>query len=449
MIEKQCPRVLVVDDEPHMRSLLQEIICDAGYECDVSENGEKALQMIINQSYDLVISDVKMPRMQGIELLQHVKKTAPRCAVLIITAFGQLKQAVEAIKIGAENYITKPFDPEELLTIMHGIFTKLGLTANNIKHDPLAAIIGEEENIKEVKRLIYAVAPTNSTVLIQGESGTGKELVAQALYQLSKRNSEPFVKVNCAAIPSNLMESELFGHAKGSFTGAFKDKPGKFELADKGTIYLDEIGDMELSLQAKILRVLQEKELNRVGSESEKIIDVRVIAATNKDLTEEMHKGNFREDLYYRLNVITIKVPPLRERKNDLPALIDFFRTKYCGELSKPVTSVSQEAMDVLMNHSWPGNIRELQNVIEHAVVFASNGAIQRQDLPDHIFSVSRSVPKENTFFKDARENYEKHLLENALTQTGGKLSATARLLGISRHSLRYQMEKFGVDKPK
>ena len=445
----QCkkPYVLVVDDEPNMRGLLQEIICDAGYLCDVGENGEQALRMLENQPYNLIVTDVKMPRMHGMDLLHAVKKIAPQCAVLIITAFVKVKQAVEAIKAGAEDYLTKPFDPAELLELIETIFKRQGMSGAEVPEDPISTIIGEEKNIQEVKRLIHAVAPTNSTVLIEGESGTGKELVANAVYYHSKRRKQPFIKVNCAAIPTTLMESELFGHVKGSFTGAYKDKPGKFELADKGTIYLDEIGDMELSLQAKILRVLQEKELSRVGSDSEKYVDVRVIAATNKNLMEEMANQKFRTDLFYRLNVINIKVPPLCERKNDLPLLVQFFLEKYNMALGKNIIGVSDRVIKILLNHQWPGNIRELQNVIERAVVFAGNENIQIQDLPEHLFSAKKTVCSEYESFKNAKDEYERHLLEDALLKARGKIADAARLLGISRHSLRYQMEKFGVTK--
>ena len=439
MTKKQ--KILVVDDEVNMRNSIREILMESGFECEVSEDGAKALEFMSKVDFDLVISDIKMPNMTGIELLYALKKGFPACPLLLITAFSTVKQAVEVIKAGAEDYITKPFDPEDLIEMIKALLNRKIISTSN-QNDQ---IIGNSEQIKRIYELIERVAPTDSTVLIEGESGTGKELVANAIYNRSKRNKKAFVKVNCAAIPSTLMESELFGHVKGSFTGAVKDKKGKFELANKGIIYLDEIGDMDVSMQAKILRVLQEKEFSKVGSESVDHLDIRFIAATNKDLKEAISNCEFREDLYYRLNVINIKIPPLRERKDDVSLLIDHFIEKFNRLFQRNIEGISDEARSVLVNYQWPGNIRELENSIERSIILSHGDVLEKSSFSDQVSSTYFHSDLSSASFQKSKVSFEKKLLEDALAQSSGKVTIAANLLGITRHSLRYQMEKFGL----
>ncbi len=434
-------RILVVDDEINMRDSIREILMDAGFECEVSEDGAKALEIMSKTDFDLVVSDIKMPNMSGIELLHAVKKEFPGSPLLLITAFSTVKQAVEVIKAGAEDYITKPFDPDDLIEMIKALLNR----KNNLSINQNDQIIGRSEQVEKIYQLVERVAPTDSTVLIEGESGTGKELVANAIYNRSNRNKKPFVKVNCAAIPSTLMESELFGHVKGSFTGAVKDKKGKFELANNGTIYLDEIGDMDISLQAKILRVLQEKEFSRVGSESVKKLDIRFIAATNKDLKEAIGNCEFREDLYYRLNVINIKIPPLRERKDDISPLIDHFIEKFNKSFQRNIQGITDEARELLVNYQWPGNIRELENSIERAIILSHADVLDKNSFSDQVTSTYFHSELSSVSFQKSKVSFEKKLLEDALNKSNGKVTVAANLLGITRHSLRYQMEKFGL----
>ncbi len=443
-------KILVVDDELYMRQLLQEILNDAGYICDVSENGKQALVMMSDTIYDIVISDVNMPKMAGMELLDKIVTDYSDTAILLITAYATVSQAVEAIKVGAEDYITKPFNPEDLLKTIESIIgrkPKVSFQAESNNLDGYSEIIGNSPKMQNIFSLIQRVAPTDSTVLIEGESGTGKELIANAIYSNSHRNNTPFIKVNCAAIPSTLMESELFGHVKGAFTGAIKDKKGKFELANKGTIYLDEIGDMEIALQAKILRVLQEQEITRVGSEDVSRVDVRVVAATNKNLIQAVENGEFREDLYYRLNVINIKVPPLRERIEDIPALVRHFINKHNIKMNREITTLSEQAQQICMTYTWPGNIRELENALERAIILSHSDIIEAHNLPEHIThgSILQQKAPSTSTFQFARNEFEKKMIEKALEESDGNVSKAARILGISRHSLRYQLEKLGL----
>ena len=449
-------KILIVDDEPYMRESLQEILSEIGYLCEGCANGSEALDQLEKDSFDLVISDVKMPNMNGIDFLKELRNRGNDIPFLLITAFATVQQAVQAIKKGAEDYLTKPFDPELLIEKIEKILgctdkeENLPIPGNKID------FIGESPKIKQIYQLVKTIAPTSSTVLIEGESGTGKELIANAIYKYSKRRNEPFIKVNCAAIPNALLESELFGHVKGAFTGAIKDKKGKFKLAHKGTIYLDEIGDMELPLQAKILRVIQERELTRVGSEEVETVDVRIIAATNIDLRQAVGQNDFREDLFYRLNVINIAVPPLRERKEDIPDLVSFFVNKFNNLFGKQIKGVESETMRILVNYNWPGNIRELENALERAVILTSGDKIIKSSLPEQIcpsvaaadsrIGLSISSTKKSSFHV-AKNQFEKVIVEKALEEAQGNVSRAAQLLGISRHSLRYQIEKLGLKK--
>ena len=449
-------KILIVDDEPYMRESLQEILSEIGYFCDVCANGKEALEKLEYNAFHLIVSDVKMPNMNGIDFLRTLRDRGSDVPFLLMTAFATVPQAVQAIKRGAEDYITKPFDPEVLIEkiekILGSNFESRSAESNSGKID----FIGQSSKIKQIYQLVKTIAPTSSTVLIEGESGTGKELIANSIYKYSKRNNEPFIKVNCAAIPNSLLESELFGHVKGAFTGAIKDKKGKFALAHKGTIYLDEIGDMEFSLQAKILRVIQERELTQVGSETVEPVDVRIIAATNIDLRMAVAQNDFREDLFYRLNVINISVPPLRERKDDIPELVHFFIRKFNDLFAKQIQGVDSETMRVLVNYNWPGNIRELENAIERSVILTSTDRITKASLPEQIcppvnapeakIGLTMGSAKTSSFHV-AKNQFEKIIIEKALEEAEGNVSRAAQLLGISRHSLRYQLEKLGLKK--
>jgi len=449
-------KILIVDDEPYMRESLQEILSEIGYSCDVCANGKEALNKLEDNEFHLIISDVKMPNMNGIDLLKALRDKGRDIPFLFMTAFATVQQAVKAIKKGAEDYLTKPFDPEVLIEKIEKILDSNEKVQNTGNQIDKVDFVGQSPKIKQIYQLVKTIAPTSSTVLIEGESGTGKELISNAIYKYSKRNNEPFIKVNCAAIPNSLLESELFGHVKGAFTGAIKDKKGKFALAHKGTIYLDEIGDMELSLQAKILRVIQERELTQVGSETVETVDVRIIAATNIDLRKAVEQNDFREDLFYRLNVINIAVPPLRERKDDIPELVNFFIRKFNDLFAKQIKGVDSETMRILVNYNWPGNIRELENAIERAVILTSSDRITKDLLPEQIcppvnvpevkIGLTMGSAKKSSFHV-AKNQFEKIIIEKALEEAEGNVSRAAQLLGISRHSLRYQIEKLGLKK--
>ncbi|MCD6460797.1 sigma-54-dependent Fis family transcriptional regulator [bacterium] len=460
-MNRNAVKILIVDDEHYMRESLQEILSDIGYFCDVCANGKEALDKLKAGGFDLIISDVKMPDMNGIDFLSRLRDTGNDTPFLFMTAFATVPQAVQAIKKGAEDYLTKPFDPELLIEKIEKIVGVTQKTEVPDSKNNKVDFIGESPKIKQIYQLVKTIAPTSSTVLIEGESGTGKELVANAIHKYSKRSAEPFIKVNCAAIPNTLLESELFGHVKGSFTGAVKDKKGKFALAHKGTIYLDEIGDMELTLQAKILRVIQERELTRVGSETDERVDVRIIAATNIDLRKAVAQNDFREDLFYRLNVINIFMPPLRERKEDIPGLVNFFINNFNNSFGKDIDGVDGETMRILVNYNWPGNIRELENAVERAVILTSGDKITKNTLPEQICpnvnamatisitgmpGMTQVSAKKSSFYM-AKNQFDKIIVKKALEEAEGNVSRAAQLLGISRHSLRYQMDKLGLKK--
>jgi DNA-binding NtrC family response regulator len=371
-------KILVIDDERAIRNSLKEILMDEGYEVDTAEDGPSALEAAGKERYDVIFCDIKMPGMEGTEVLTKLREEGIDSAVVMISGHGDIDTAVDCIKKGAYDFIQKPLDLNRILITIKNATDKANLE-NHVKILKKKVygkqMIGESKAIQHVREIIKKVAPTDARVLITGSNGTGKELVAQSLHQQSDRSAMPYVEVNCAAIPSELIESELFGHEKGSFTSAIKQHKGKFEQADKGTLFLDEIGDMSLAAQAKVLRVLQEKKLSRVGSDKDITVDVRVIAATNKDLLKEIEKGNFREDLYHRLCVIPIHVPSLDERKEDIPLLVNYFVEQSCAESGKSIVKFTPEAIEALQKRSWPGNIRELQNVVERLLHFSHQTA--------------------------------------------------------------------------
>jgi len=455
-------KILVVDDERKMRETLRAILEQEGYEVLLAQDGEHAVK-VCDASVSVVITDAKMPNMDGTELLRHLGRTYPDVPGIMITAFDSSKLAVEAMKAGARDYFSKPFDPERVLIVVRKIVEHQRVLTENARlkgrlgrRFDVKEIVGDSPEMREIIHLVTDVASTPSSVLIEGDSGTGKELIARALHFLGKRRNQPFVTVNCAAIPDTLLEAELFGYRKGSFTDAIRDKPGRFEEADGGTLFLDEIGDMSLALQAKILRVLQEKEFTKIGDVQPIRVDVRIIAATNKNLPEEIRRARFREDLYYRINVISIKVPTLLQRIEDLPDLVEFFLRKFNFAMGRQIEGLTEEAMAFLTRHPWPGNVRELENVIERAVILTKGQTVQAETIRDSLPLRRGREPRGVDEFIDefcngddsyanAVEAFERRLIAKALKSSGGALSKAARQLNISRHALRYRMQKLGM----
>ncbi len=462
IVEKK--QVLVVDDEPNLRRVLAALIERDGHEVHAAEHGEAALEFLREHHVDLVVTDLRMPRVDGMELFSQVSRSSPGLPVIILTAHGTVDGAVEALKKGAFDYLTKPFDQAEIRNVVKKALRTRELdqadaTFEGDKSGPFArhGIIGDSDRILAVYAILDKVADTPTTVLVTGESGTGKELVARALHENSSRRDKPFIKVNCAAIPKDLMESELFGYERGAFTGAVTSKPGRFELAAGGTLFLDEIGEIPVEMQVKLLRVLQEGEFERVGGVKTLKVDVRLVAATNRELRREIERGAFRDDLYYRLNVVPIVLPALRERAHDIPLLVDAFLGKFNARLKKHVTSVDAEAMQRLISYAWPGNIRELENVMERAVLFSDGARITERDLsPDVRGGASTRPPpmvdpssdglKEQV--KAATSRLERQIIERALDQTSGNVTHAARLLKISRKGLQLKMKELGLREP-
>jgi len=453
-------RILVVDDERSMQEFLEIFLRREGFDVSTAGCAEEAMVALESDDYDLVITDVQMPDRTGLDLLREVNRSWPSTVVIMITAFANTDTAIAAMKEGAYDYVSKPFNVEEMRIVIEKAFEKKGLTRENERlRTELRAqsrsrqIVGRSAPIQRVFDLIGQVAATRTSVLISGESGTGKELVARAIHEQSERSKNAFVAVNCGAIPENLLESELFGHVKGSFTGAVSNKEGLFEVADGGTLFLDEIGELTPSLQVKLLRVLQEKTIRRVGDTQDRKVDVRVLSATNKDLAEEAGSGGFREDLYYRLNVIQIPMPPLRERRDDVPLLVRHFAEKYSAELDRPLLEVTEAAMARLMDYSFPGNVRELENVVERAVALTRGEAIDIEALPPTVIEpqelvVSTRIPPEGVDLERLINDYERALLSEALRSVGGVKKRAAQLLRISFRSFRYRLEKLGMDDP-
>ena len=457
-------RVLVVDDEQSLRKVLQATLSREGYEVQVAADGEEALAALERDGADVVVTDLVMPKMDGLSLLRRVVQKHPDIPVIVVTAHGKVDSAVEAMKAGAFDFVTKPFEHSELKAIIAKAARQSDLNQNNVVPDAVAErrfteIIGRGQKMIELQQVIARVADAPSTVLIQGESGTGKELVATALHEKSIRRDQPFIKINCAAIPRELVEAELFGYEKGAFTGAVQSKPGRFELADGGTLFLDEIGDIPGEMQVKLLRAIQESEFERVGGVRTTKVQVRLIAATSRDLSKEVAAGRFREDLYYRLNVVPIELPPLRERPEDIPLLVEHFRQKYNARLRKNVGKIEDDALAALSSYSWPGNIRELENVLERTILFADGPNIRASDLPPSLrarppqAAASEALPAAQSLapgplkeiVKEQVQAIERDLIIRGLEVTGGNVTRTARLLKISRKSLQIKMKDFNL----
>jgi DNA-binding NtrC family response regulator len=436
-------RVLVVDDEKNQREIYTLILEDDGFEVTTAQSGEHALRLARDQHFDLVLTDFKMTGMDGLTLLGELLKSDPSLIVVMMTAHGSVESVKEALRGGAFDYLEKPIDRDQLLKTVESALGRL----NRIDDE----IIGHSEEMERVKKMILKVAGSASTVLIRGESGVGKERVARAIHKASPRSGEIFQAVNCAAINENLLESELFGHEKGSFTGAHAQKKGQFEIADRGTLFLDEIGDLNISMQAKLLRALQEKEIMRVGATRPIKVDVRVIAATNRDLEAMVKENRFREDLYYRLNIIPITIPPLRNRRDDMPPLIDFFIAKHSSGMNRHIRGLSAGARNLIMSYAWPGNVRQLESAIERAILLCEGDEIDIEDLPVEIrqegapsSAFSFKLPPEGISF----EEVEKSLITQAMEQTSWNITRAAKLLGLSFRTLQYRLEKFGLKKP-
>jgi DNA-binding NtrC family response regulator len=450
MEKNMSPRkILVVDDEKNQRDILQLILSgerdETGaqlYEVKAASSGQEALRFFKNESFDLVLTDLKMSGMDGIQLLNELSQLDSSTPVILMTAHGSIDSVKEALRGGAFDYLEKPLDRAKLLDVL----TKAVSQMKAVEEE----IVGVSDAMERVKKMIVKVAVSNSTVLIRGESGTGKERIARAMHKASPRVNERFQAVNCAAINENLLESELFGHEKGSFTGAVGEKKGLFEIADKGTLFLDEIGEINVSMQAKLLRALQEKEILRVGGTKPIKVDVRVLAATNRDLEAMVKDGRFREDLYYRLNVIPINIPPLRQRRDDLQLLTDHFLRKHSANLARPI-KLSAEAKRLIMEYSWPGNVRQLESAIERALLLAEGDEVTAEDLPVEIRSATQSesaggfkLPPEGISF----EELEKSMIIQAMEQTSWNITRAAKLLGLSFRTMQYRLDKFGIKRP-
>ncbi len=459
-------RVLVVDDEQNLRKVLAATLQREGYEVQVAADGEEALIALERDGADVIVTDLVMPRMDGLTLLRRVVARHPDVPVIVVTAHSRVDRAVEAMKAGAFDFVAKPFETAELKAIIAKAARQSDENAKNVVPEApqegaarkYTEIVGRGVRMQELQQIIGKVADAPSTVLIQGESGTGKELVATALHEKSSRRERPFIKINCAAIPRELVEAELFGFEKGAFTGAVSSKPGRFELADGGTLFLDEIGEVPLEMQVKLLRAIQESEFERVGGVKTTRVEVRLIAATSRDLSKEIAAGRFREDLFYRLNVVPVFLPPLRERRDDIPLLVEHFRQKYNARLKKSVERVDDDALVALAAYSWPGNIRELENVLERTILFAEGTTIRVADLPaslrqggaaaePHALPSSVAGPPGplKEIVREQVQAIERDLIVRGLEVTSGNVTRTARLLKISRKSLQMKMKEFGL----
>jgi two-component system response regulator AtoC len=450
-------RVLIVDDEENFRHMLSVILKKEGYDVEAASNGEEALQRMSLAPFDQILCDIRMPKMDGIEFLNEVKKVGVDATIIMMSAYGTVDIAIEAIKLGAYDYISKPFKPDEIILTLKKAEERERLRKENEllrkevkKEYSFENIISKNKAMQRIFEVIKKVAPYKSTILITGESGTGKELVARALHYNSDRAQNPFIAVNCGAIPENLLESELFGHAKGAFTDAIRTKKGLFEEADGGTLFLDEIGELPGQLQVKLLRVLQEGEIRRIGEAKPILVDVRIVAATVKDLAREVNEGRFRDDLYYRLNVLPIHIPPLRERKEDIPLLITHFIKKYSQGMNKNIAGIDSRALESLMNYRWHGNVRELENTIERAIVLADRENIEPENLPGEIQNFKDEVQlepltEEELSIKKASRFLEMNLIKKALLKTKGNHTHAAKLLEISHRALLYKIKEYGI----
>jgi two-component system response regulator HydG len=448
-------KILVVDDEAPHRQMLDAVLSVEGYEIHHAGDGQEAISLVEERFYDLILMDIRMSKVGGIEALKKIKKISPGIPIIIMTAYASVDTAVDALKSGAYDYLTKPLDIEELKILVKKALHHRKLEQENVylkerlgDRFDFSNIIGRSTAMQGLFETIALVAPSEATVLIAGESGTGKELIANAIHQNSPRANRPFIKVNCAALPETLLESELFGHEKGAFTGALARKQGRFQLAHTGSIFLDEVGEMTPTTQTKILRVLQEREFEPLGSTQTVKVDTRVIAATNKNLLEEIEQGNFREDLYYRLNVVNLEVPSLRERREDISLLADYFLKKYVEKNRRLIKGFTPRAMDLLIRHSWPGNVRELENVVERAVIMARGDLISQGELPDAIRDLDGETEKTAVDLSPGRslKEVERDMILRTLEDTGGNRTRTAEILGISRRTLQLKLKEYGVN---
>ena len=449
--------ILVIDDKDSMRKMVAQTLAEEGYSVDSAKNGPDGLEMIKAKPFDLVITDMKMPDMDGLQVLSNIRKINDEMAVIIMTGYGTIETAVSAMKMGAYDFLTKPFDSDHMLVLVDKALKSQRVVAENevLREEidfrlGMGEIIGRNEKVIEVLKLVKKVAASDASVLLQGESGTGKELFSRAIHNLSPRKKGPFIAINCAAIPRDLLENELFGSERGAFTGSVARKIGKFEIADSGTIFLDEIGDMDIGLQAKLLRVLQERTVERLGGTRSTKIDTRVIAATNADLKELIEQKKFREDLYYRLSVFPIVIPPLRDRLDDLEALTDFFITRYCREMSKKPRTLSKEALGLMEKYHWPGNVRELENTIERAIILCEGKKIKPEHMAIRVRNNDDIQLREGAGLKDigsyAQAQAERSAILRVLKQVRGNKRRCAKILKIDYTTLFDKIKKYGID---
>jgi DNA-binding NtrC family response regulator len=447
-------RILVVEDEDKLRRVVQLHLESAGYEVDGAPNAEQALPLATLA--DLIITDMRLPGMDGLQFIEQLQSRGISAAVIVITAHGSVEAAVQAMKLGAADFLQKPFSLDHLTTLVQKVMSVQSLRSENQRmreeldqRYQFGNIVGRSPAMRDIFHTVERVAPTRATVLLAGESGVGKDMIARAIHQHSPRKTHPFVKINCTAIPENLMESELFGYEKGAFTGANTSKPGKFEQADGGTVFLDEIGDVPGNIQVKLLRVLQDRQFERLGSNLTRNVDVRVIAATNADLRAALEEGRFREDLYYRLNVVPINIRPLRERREDIPFLAKHFVQKLSKELGTPAREISPAAMERLIAHPWPGNVRELENTIERSLVLASGNVLQPADIRLEPPRSTAAVPSQQMPLLpegETLEHWEQMMIREALRRANGNKSQAARMLGLTRNALRYRLSQMGME---
>jgi two-component system response regulator PilR (NtrC family) len=451
-------RLLIVDDEESLLDFLSLLFLQEGYEVETAKNVETGRRELARKSFDLVLCDVTMPDGSGLDLLREIKANEPSPPVIMMTAYTSTKTAIEAMKLGAADYVSKPFDVEELKIVAQKALERAELSRENVylrreleQKYTFNNIIGKSSRMQAIFSLVERIARTNSTVLINGESGTGKELIARAIHYSSPRANRRFLSINCGALPENLLESELFGHERGAFTGAVRDKKGLFQEADRGTLFLDEIGEMVPAMQVKLLRALQEKTVRKVGGTEEEQVDVRIIAATHQDLETRITTGEFREDLYYRINVLPIHLPPLRQRREDIPILVDFFLQKYCKQMDLPARQISVEAMQMLESYDWPGNVRELENLIERLLALSHADTITTRDLPAFLLTSRKmqsdliQLPDEGLDLEAYLEGIRTQLMQQALERTDGVQTQAAELLGMSFRSFRYYAKKAGL----
>ncbi|MBN2542661.1 sigma-54-dependent Fis family transcriptional regulator [bacterium] len=455
---KEIPQILIVDDELIVRESLVDWLSESGYESVAVDDGYKAIEKVKSKDWDLLLVDLKMPKMDGIEVMRQVKEISKDIPIVIITGYPTVDTAVQAMKEGAYDYIVKPFNPEEINLVIRNILAHQKLVKENLylrqelkRRYQFKDIVGKSSKMQDILSLLRTVAKSNSTVLINGESGTGKELIARAIHSTSLRAQGPFVAVSCAALPESLLESELFGHEKGAFTGAVSTRKGKFEMADNGTLFLDEVGDMDIRTQADFLRVLEEREFRRLGGSELIKVDVRVLSATNKNLEKLVEKGEFREDLYYRLNVVAMEVPPLRERREDIPLLIEHFVKKYAIENGKTIKFVDGDALDILIKYDWPGNVRELENTIERAIVVVKKHFIGLEELPTLIKDKASTVAKDAEYSDEtlSLQDIEKNHIETILEATEWNIKKAADVLEIDRTTLYNKLKKYKLKRPK